>query len=73
VRVHDFVDKELFFLHGLGFGLRLFLSSLLLLFLTGLLLFFLLASVTLNLLLEGHFDLDLIVFLKVLGHRDLDD
>lgn len=73
VSVHDLVNQEFLLLHGLGFGLGLVISRLLLLFLAGLLLFLFLASVTFNLLLEGHLDLDLVVLLEVLGHGDLNN
>ena len=72
VRVHDLVNQEFFFLHGLGLGLGLFFSSLLLLFAFLCLLLFLL-GVTLNLLLKRHLNLYFIVFFEVLGHGNLDD
>ena len=72
VLVHVLIDHKLLLAHGLWLLRWLLFSSLFLAFLLFRWFFFLfLASVALDFFFEGQLDLDLIVFLEVAGHWDL--
>ena len=69
----DFVEQEVFFFNGAGFLHYFFFLLFALFSLLGLLLFLFLASVTLDLFLEGEVDFDPVVLLEVARHRDFND
>jgi hypothetical protein len=73
VSVHDLVNQELFFFHGLRLGFGLLFNHLLFLLTSFFRLScFLLAGAS-NLLFESHLDLDLVGFFEVLRYWDLND